>query len=178
MTAEFDRDKAVCFTGHRSLPSGTEYSRLIRMTDTAIAAAYSHGYRHFICGGAVGFDTLAACRVITLRKRLPDMKLHMALPCRNQTEKWGTESIRMYKFILGQADTVEYVATLYTSTCMLERNRLMVDSSAVCIAYCNKPTGGSRYTVNYATKNGLGVINLASDAITADAFLKFRNRTV
>ena len=37
----------------------------------------------------------------------------------------------------------------------------MVDSSAVCIAYCTRKTGGTAYTVRYALKKGLQVINLA-----------------
>ena len=52
-------DLTVCFTGHRHLPPDKRNAvaaSLIR----AIAEAYSNGYRRFMCGGALGFDTIAA----------------------------------------------------------------------------------------------------------------------
>jgi len=169
-----ERNSTVCFTGHRNLPKGDELKRLIAATDAMIAAAYSHGYRVFVAGGAVGFDTLAACRVIVIKKRLPDVKLRLVLPCRNQTEKWTkTEDIALYKHIMGCAETVEYITDFYNDKCMLERNRAMVDRSALCIAYCTKAKGGSAYTVNYAKKEGLGVINIGENSYSASEFDRF-----
>lgn len=169
-----ERLRTVCFTGHRTLPSGNEFDRVIGAVNSMIAAAYSHGYRVFITGGAVGFDTLAACRVIAAQKRLPDIKLRLALPCRNQTEKWvRTEDIALYQRIMGYADRIDYITDFYTSNCMLERNRFMVDRSALCIAYCTKSNGGSAYTVNYARKEGLGVINIGEQSYVASELGKF-----
>ena len=37
----------------------------------------------------------------------------------------------------------------------------MVDRSTVCIAYCNRKTGGTAYTVRYALRQGVTVRNLA-----------------
>lgn len=169
-----ERKQTVCFTGHRSLPAGDGLRQMMARVDALIAAAYSRGYRIFIAGGAVGFDTLAACRVIVAKKRLPDIRLRLALPCRNQTEKWiKTDDIALYKHILGFAEKVDYITDFYTSTCMLERNRFMVDRSALCIAYCTKQKGGSAYTVNYAKKEGLGVINIGQDNYSVSEFEKF-----
>jgi uncharacterized phage-like protein YoqJ len=169
-----ERRKTVCFTGHRTLPTGDALKRLIGATDAMIAAAYSRGYRVFIAGGAVGFDTLAACRVIVAKKRLPDIKLRLALPCRNQTEKWSrVDDIALYKRIMGYAEKIDYITDFYTDTCMLERNRYMVDRSALCIAYCTKEKGGSAYTVNYAAKCGVGIINVGTNHYAAEEFEKF-----
>jgi hypothetical protein len=44
---------------------------------------------------------------------------------------------------------------------MQKRNRHLVDNSSVCICYLTKPTGGTAYTVNYARRSGLQVINMA-----------------
>jgi hypothetical protein len=38
----------------------------------------------------------------------------------------------------------------------------MVHESSACIAYCKRNSGGSAYTVAYAQKMGLSVINLAN----------------
>ncbi len=170
-----ERNQTVCFTGHRNIPAGNDLKHMIGTVDAMIAAAYSHGYRIFIAGGAVGFDTLAACRVIVSQKRLPDIKLHLALPCRNQTERWTkVEALALYKQIMGCAEKVDYITDFYTDTCMLERNRLMVDRSALCIAYCTKQKGGSAYTVNYAKKEGLGVINIGTNSYSVSEFSKFK----
>lgn len=170
-----DRDRSVCFTGHRNIPSGAEGKRLVGMVDAMIAAAVSHGYRHFITGGAMGFDTLAACRVAVAKKRLPELYMHLALPCRNQTEKWTrTEDIALYKRLLAVADRVDYISDFYTNSCMLERNRYMVDRSGLCIAYCTKSTGGSAYTLRYAAKSGIGIINLGTNSYSVSEFEKFR----
>ena len=51
----------------------------------------------------------------------------------------------------------EYVRGAY-----LIRDRRLVDESAYCISYCNKPTGGTVYTVRYAIKKGIPVFNASS----------------
>lgn len=169
-----ERKMTVCFTGHRTLPTGDDLKRLMGAVDAMIAAAYSRGYRVFITGGAVGFDTLAACRVIVAQKRLPDIKLRLALPCRNQTERWTrTEDLALYKRIMASAERVDYITDFYNDTCMLERNRFMVDRSALCIAYCTKAKGGSAYTVKYAEREGLGIINVGTNSYSASEFDKF-----
>ena len=44
---------------------------------------------------------------------------------------------------------------------MHKRNRHLVDNSSVCVCYLNKENGGTAYTVRYAGKKGLEIINLA-----------------
>ena len=43
----------------------------------------------------------------------------------------------------------------------LERDRHLVDGSSICLAYCTRDTGGTAYTVRYARKQGLEVVNMA-----------------
>ena len=80
-------DRQCFFTGHRTIPDG-DLGLLSASVDAEIERCYAEGFRTFICGGAVGFDTLAACRVAVARKRHTDIELFLILPCRNQTEKW------------------------------------------------------------------------------------------
>lgn len=156
------RDVCACFTGHRNLPQGAARDNIVRLLDAVIAAAVSRGIVNFWAGGAVGFDTLAACRVIAISKRVPEVRLHLALPCRNQTEKWQRiDDLVLYKQIMSAAETVEYMGDFYTSGCMYDRNRFMVDHSSLCIAYCTKRSGGTHYTVEYAKSSGIVVQNLA-----------------
>ena len=48
----------------------------------------------------------------------------------------------------------------YTPDCMLQRNRYMVDASAVLIAAYNGRPGGTRSTLLYAMRQGLQIIEL------------------
>lgn len=66
------REKTVCFTGHRIIPSEKRASLFAHLTDV-ITSLLEAGYRYFGAGGALGFDTLAAQAVLVvdfLHKRL------------------------------------------------------------------------------------------------------------
>ena len=54
-----------------------------------------------------------------------------------------------------------YTAQQYARGCMHKRNRHLVDNSSVCVCYLNRESGGTAYTVDYAEKQGLEIINLA-----------------
>ncbi len=156
-----DREKTVCFTGHRTVPDAERAALLSNLYSTVCRLILS-GHDSFICGGALGFDTLAAECVIGLREKFPGIRLTLALPCRDQTVKWDDlDALARYKRILGEADDVHYIRDFYTDGCMHERNRWMVDNSCVCIAYLTGGRGGTKYTVSYAKKQGLTLINLA-----------------
>ncbi len=60
-----------------------------------------------------------------------------------------------------QADKVVYTSQEYTRGCMFKRNRYLVDNSGVCVCYLARDAGGTAYTVNYAKRQGLEIINLA-----------------
>ncbi len=154
--------KTTCFfTGHRTIPPADK-QRLVGRLDMCIMNLAERGYANFVCGGAVGFDTLAACRVINAKLRYPDIKLILVLPCRDQTTRWKeTSAIALYHKIKGLADKVVYSSDVYTSGCMHLRNRTMADMSSVCVSYYNGSTGGgTAYTVKYASEEGLEVIGL------------------
>lgn len=46
---------------------------------------------------------------------------------------------------------------------MAKRNRHLVDNSSVCVAYLTQSGGGTAYTVEYANKHGLKIINIAKN---------------
>ena len=108
--------------------------------------AIEQGYRYFGCGGALGFDTLAAQTVLRLR---------------NQTRGWKEADIAEYERIMKAADKVTYTSEQYYSGCMHKRNRHLVDCSSLCICYLTEQSGGTAYTVNYARSQGLKIVNVA-----------------
>ena len=108
----------------------------------------------------MGFDTLAALRVLFLKSRGYDLSLELILPCRDQTNRRPSSAVLDYNFILSRADSVSYVTESYNSFCMLARDRTLVDGSGYCISYLTQNRGGTAYTVSYALKNKLELINL------------------
>ena len=159
---EIEKSTSACFTGHRTYPAEKQ-TEIILKTDETVNALYKRGYRVFIAGGAIGFDTLAACRVVIAKRTHPDIKLLLALPCRNQTEKWPSgNQLKLYKYLLGAADDVVYTSQMYEDGCMALRNKYMVDHSSVCVAYyTGSHRGGTSSTVKYAVETGCEVINVA-----------------
>lgn len=154
------KDKAICFTGHRDIPDDVYYKVVFLLRQT-VEQKIKEGYSVFCAGGAKGFDTMAALAVINLKRVYPHIKLHLYLPCKNQAEKWGKFDKDMYSRILKDSDQIFYRSETYTPYCMSQRNRALVDNSALCIAYCTQATGGSAYTISYAMDNGQEIINLA-----------------
>lgn len=156
-----EKDNTCFFTGHRIIPQNLR-GLLIAELDKTIRELLNKGFLNFVCGGAIGFDTAAACRAIVASRSNPDLRLILVLPCRDQTMKWkSTHDISLYHEIKGHADEIIYTADLYRDGCMFERNRMMADMSSLCVAYHDGgQTGGTAYTVKYAEKNGMDIINL------------------
>ncbi|MBR2354174.1 MAG: DUF1273 family protein [Clostridia bacterium] len=152
----------ACFTGHREIPTDL-LGHLAERLRRAVEYAYDHGVREFRAGGALGFDTLAALTVLDLKELHPDVRLCLYLPCQTQTRGWSERDCQIYQDILQRADSYTYTSEHYHRGCMMVRNRALVDGSDVCIAFCKKSTGGSAYTVKYASTKGLTVWNLASN---------------
>ena len=125
-----------------------------------VCVLYDRGIRNYCCGGALGFDTLAAQVVLEFRKEKPDARLVLILPCHTQTRFWIPKDIEVYEEIKSLADEVIYTNVRYTKECMHIRNRRLVDESSVCISHLVERTGGTAYTVNYAKRTGVEVVNL------------------
>ena len=158
MTRNEQKAMTVCFTGHRIIPARDE-TRLKQTLYDVVESFVLSGIKYFVCGGALGFDMMAGFTVLELKKKYREIQLVMVLPCKSQAAKWSDAQKRDYNILLEAAkDKTVYVSEEYTRDCMFRRNRYMVDASSTCIAYCNRNSGGTAYTVNYAKKNGLKVI--------------------
>ncbi len=149
----------VCFTGHRDVPRAHAFE-LPRLLENELITLIERGATVFRAGGAVGFDTLAALKILEMKEAHPHIRLELILPCENQTERWSEAEIRTYRYVLERADRHEYLYERYVAGCMQERNRRLVQGSDVCLAYCYQNRGGTLYTMTYAMKEGLEIINL------------------
>ena len=130
-------------------------------TAKVIRALYEQGYRRFLCGGATGFDALAASCVLQLRTEKQDVLLCLAIPCRDQSRGWSGSDLGLYQQHLQEADHVFLLSPHYYAGCMLVRDRFMVDHAGFCVAYMEEPTGGTAFTVRCAVRKGIPVLNIA-----------------
>lgn len=156
------REKTCCFTGHRELP-GKRREEIALKLEEAVVTLIRPGYLYFGAGGALGFDALCAQTILRLRKIYPQIKLILVLPCLSQADRWSPADKAVYQEIKRQADKVVYTSQEYTRDCMFKRNRHLVNYSSVCICYLTRGYGGTAYTVDYARKHGLRILNLAEE---------------
>ena len=153
----------ACFTGHRVIRNA-DRPMMVRWLYRAIDCCIDNGICWFMCGGALGFDTLAAQTVLELRdSKYPYIRLGLALPCYDQTAHWPMVDIETYESIKTRADKVVYTSeSRYFDGCMALRNRFMVDASCIVVYYQYKAWGGAAQTVNYAREQKKRLMDVMS----------------
>ena len=148
-----------CFTGHRTYESSVtpmEREFFEKLVDNLI----NYGYTTFIAGGALGFDTAAAEYILKKRVLGAHIRLVLILPCADQASRWSFAQRRRYEGVKQAADKVICLHDSYVDGCMQERNRMMVEKSTACIAYCTEDQGGTAGTLRYAMQRGIDVYNV------------------
>lgn len=157
-----ERNISCCFTGHRpgGLPWGMNENdprckAMLESLKEQLNLAYAAGYRHFICGMALGCDTHFAHEVMELRHQHRSVSLEAAVPCPGQSAKWTGIQQLHYELLLDMCDKVSLISPAYTPECMMRRNRYMVDKSSRIIACFNGRPSGTMNTIRYAMGKGL-----------------------
>ena len=178
-----DINKTVCFTGRRpkylfGYNDDKSYFKLMNYMYEIVKEAYNKGYRNFITGGAQGFDQLMFRVVNKLKKDNPntDIKNILYLPCKEQNSKWGKEGLfgsDNYDKMLKKADGIYYVSDVYTNTCLMDRNKAMIDNSSLVIALYDdenwynekrlRNTSGTLNALNYAKGNHRNIYQISFD---------------
>ena len=161
------RETSCCFTGHRpgKLPWGycEEDPRCLalkrRIADAAEAAC-AEGFRHFLCGMALGCDLYFCEIVLALRERYPDITVEAAIPCPTQADAWSPAQRARYRRLVDACDFETVVSAGYTPDCMQRRDRYRVDHAALLIAAFDGTPGGTQYTMQYAMSRGVSIVDL------------------
>ena len=140
-----EKPKSCAFTGHRDMDDNFSVLKLKKI----IKGLIEKGVDTFYCGVAMGFDMLAGEIVIKYKKKYPNIKLVVCIPCYNQEKYYSAEDKKRYVKLCEKADEKTVLFERYVKGCPLARNRYMADRADVLLAYCKKDTGGTAYTVNY-----------------------------
>ena len=157
-------EQRLCFSGHRkfagSYDENTPTGKWIKAKlAVLIGKAIAHGYRTFVCGGALYLDTLAAEEVIRQRDAGADIRLVIAVPCSGQDARWTQESRERYQEMLRAADCVHYVSReSYKPGCMDARDRWMISNVGTLIAFLEREDSGTGRAVQAALSMGKRVI--------------------
>ncbi len=162
-----ERRRSCSFTGHRpgKLPWGynerdPRCADLKRRIRDAVEAAYDEGCRHFLCGMALGCDMYFCECVLALRAKHPDVTVEAAIPCPTQAADWPPAEQTRYRMLVKACDLETMVSDRYTPGCMQRRNRYLVDHASLLIAAYDGTSGGTQYTIQYAMRQGVNIVDL------------------
>lgn len=118
------------------------------------------GYTHFIGGMALGVDQYSFEILLNLRKTYKKITLEASIPYETQGIKWTENQRNRYFDIIKQVDREVLISNKYTPTCMLDRNRYMVDNSSILLAVVSKKSRGTIATIKYAESKNLEIIKI------------------
>jgi uncharacterized phage-like protein YoqJ len=150
--------KTCCFTGHRpNKLKGYDPKDNKELLWEIFKVVEDHidnkGVTTFISGAALGVDTWAAKMILRVKRYSPEIKLILAIPCKNHSSKWNSESQKEWQSIVDQADEVVYVSEEeYKPYLMQKRNEWMCNMSDYIIAVHDGSNGGTGNCVKYAQK--------------------------
>lgn len=167
-----DRSTAACFSGYRpekfSFDPAYAPARLVelrQLLENAVRTAHTDGYTVFLSGMSRGFDLWAAQAVLRLREEL-GLHLICALPFDGQSDGWEAAWQTTHRDVLMRADQVFSLAHQYTPDCFHVRNRFLVDGASRLICWWDGMPGGTQYTLRYAKRQGLTIVNLADTQLS------------
>ena len=170
-----EKRETVCFTGHRATKlCGYDIEKYTDFVNQLVLAledyTLDHNITNFITGGAQGFDQLAYWAVNILKRKRPYLNIQniVCIPFNGQESRWADEGLFSkadYNNMLSCADKVIICNKEITNKsgyplivdALMERNKLMVNSSSRVIALCsehenetNNISGGTGNCVRYA----------------------------
>lgn len=152
---EFDKNVTCAFTGHRILDDSFSKDFLKQNVENLL----DRGYRVFLVGMALGFDTECFHVLEKLRRKI-SLKIIACIPCSEQPDTFGKTQKDEYFRMLKESDEQILVSPSYYNGCMQKRNRFMVDNSTVVVAFVRKNRGGAYSTVKYAEKQRKEIIKI------------------
>jgi len=166
-----EKNKTLCFSGHRTgkMPKSKDELRILKQNlYSEIDNAIVDGYETFLFGACFGFDLICA-EMVLMRKKIvkpldpKKIKLIAVVPFEEQATKWNEYDRIKYFNILSKCDDVITLNKHFRVGCYYARNRYMIDNSSKLICYYNGSGGGTEYTVDYAEKHSVPIINLCNN---------------
>ena len=99
------RPYTCCFTGHRNLPIHQE-EEIWQRVCPRLYPLLERGVRYFGVGGAIGFDTLVAEKLLNLRKTYPQIRVILVQPFQGYQSRWTPAQQARAAAVENRADKV------------------------------------------------------------------------
>lgn len=150
-----NKAKAVAITGHRILHGDFDVNKLKKLLTKFV----DKDFNVFLVGMALGFDAICFQVLEEIRKER-DIKIIACIPCLNQDYRFTVKQKQEYQRMVESADEKIVLSEEYYSGCMQKRNRFMVENCSVVLAYLKRDYGGTAYTVKYARKLNIPIVEI------------------
>lgn len=157
-----------CFTGYRPAKfpfsvydtESVEYKKFENSLIEEILKLCNSGCRTFYTGMAMGFDIIAAEIVLLVKNAYnTPLELICVLPFKDQGNTFGLFWKTKYDNIIDKCDSVICINDEYHKGCYQQRNIFMVENSDYVLTWYDGKSGGTRNTIDYASKIGRYIIN-------------------
>ncbi len=150
----FLKNETCAVSGHRVLPAGFDEEALA----AALKGIADEGFRVFLVGMAIGFDTACFRQLLKLREDDPSLRIAAVVPCVGQENYFREKDREIYRDYLSRADYKVVLEDGYKEGCMLKRNDFMLENSSLLLAHLRVRRGGTWYTVKKARSLGVPVL--------------------
>ena len=121
-----------------------------------VREAIREGYTRFYSGFAQGVDLLFAQIVAEEKILHPKVSLEAAIPYAGRLKTRDP----LFQRLIKVCGNVTVACEQYEPSCYLQRNRYMVDHASLLIAVHDGLPGGTRRTIEYALRRGIGIVDI------------------
>lgn len=150
----------TAFIGHRQI---IHTDRVMERLQNAIEERIAEGCDRFLMGAHGEFDQMAlnACR--SARRKHPNIKIEVVLTSYHTVEKKNDCDYIPYQDV---ETTIFDIEDLHFKQQITQSNKRMIDECDTLICYVDKSKSpsGAKNAMNYASNNGLRIINLFQES--------------
>jgi len=164
----------VMFTGHRPPKLGgwdenNKKAEVIKLWLFAVVEGIiddGRGKLTFVSGGCQGTDQWGAEAVLSTKERIPQVQLHMAIPCDDYDGKWPDAPKQRLKNIIAKATSSTIVCPgPYAAYKNFVRDQWMVDRSSMVVAVFDGSKSGTGNTIRMAIKKGIPILRFNPETL-------------
>ncbi len=161
---------SVCFSGYRPkkfdfplINGNKQFEQLKSELKSLAIKLIKDGYKTFYIGLAEGFDVIAGEILLQCEKELNlILDIQCVLPYLNFFDTFEGDWGKRASKLIDETNSINIISMKYKQGVFYERNRFMVDNSKLLVCYYDGKKGGTKYTLDYAKKNNLYIINIAN----------------
>ncbi len=163
-----NKSLSVCFSGYRPqkfdfplINGNQQFEQLKINLKHIIVDLIEKGYETFYIGMAEGFDIVAGEILIECENQLEKkLNIQCVLPYLDFFDTFNDDWAQRGSYLIDEINKVKIINMEYKQGIFYERNRFMVDNSDVLVCFFDGKKGGTKYTLDYAKKNNLEIINI------------------